>query len=217
MLPQLKTVTQTRRRLIPNSRTGLGRKSLSRTSNSFRVKRWSCKVSESSTKFQKNRFMDNFFWRVLLRSDVRHPVARPPLCHRKLHRLSLQCIWLCHQGKHHHHHQIISQSSGCYATPVSIKLSSQSSQWRFADPDPNDLNHCVHERENCEDHSKCSGSLHPRGNSHLHFVYIQRGNLQGGNVFQNDNSFVFETKLKRLLAPTEAVYFTMCHSCSARH
>ena len=181
MLPQLKTVTQTRRRLIPNSRTGLGRKSLSRTSNSFRVKRWSCKVSESSTKFQKNRFMDNFFWRVLLRSDVRHPVARPPLCHRKLHRLSLQCLWLCHQGKHHHH-QIIFLRQDLKAVIAmqllfSIKSSSQSSQWRFADPDPNDLNHGVHEGEDGEDNSERGGRLHPRGHPHLHLLHIERGNL----------------------------------------
>ena len=49
---------------------------------------------------QKNwkRIMENCS-RVLLRSDVWHPAARPSLCHGKLHCISLQCLWLCHPGK----------------------------------------------------------------------------------------------------------------------
>ena len=57
--------------------------------------------SESNQPKKKEKI---FFSRVFLRTHVRHPTARPPLCHRELHRLPLQRLWLCHQGKHHHHH-----------------------------------------------------------------------------------------------------------------
>ena len=57
------------------------------------------------------------------------------------------------------------------------KLSSESSQSRFSDPDPDDLDHGVHEGEDGEDNSERGGRLHPRGHPHLHLLHIKRGNL----------------------------------------
>ena len=50
-------------------------------------------------------------------------------------------------------------------------------QFLIPDPDPDDLDHSFHKRENCENHSKRGRGLDHRGHSHLHIFHIQRGNL----------------------------------------
>ena len=92
--PKKGTLTQ-RRWSTPSSRIGRGRRSSSRTSSSCPARRSCCNVSIGQ---KENDMRGETNVRVLLRPDVRHPAARPPLCHRELHRLPLKRLWLCHQS-----------------------------------------------------------------------------------------------------------------------
>ena len=189
MMWQRKMVTLTRTRLTHSSRIGRGRKSLSRTLSSCPVRRWSCKVSvKQQTFFQMN---DTSNSRILLRPDVWHPAARSPLCHRELHCLPLKCLWLRHKGNHCHYAKKITPNelfSKCFPCllldlpikdhhPHNIMIIKSQHQFLILDPDPHDLDHSFHERENCENHSKRGRGLDHRGHSHLHIFHIQRGNL----------------------------------------